>query len=544
MIKILVEVHKKNISFSLYTSRQKIENINNTNVINTQKMIFSDAYINENIDIIKSFFNLIVLKREIDSVRILTNDLFPLVYSIVEDISNVKEIDLVEDKNVSYIIFEKLLSSKYIERVNCYSIPSFMLDKLDIDKDIEIKTRCEVLYLSDFMEKNNFHSYSDVYYKKTIDVSCQFDKTSLEDIDAFFRFNNKLKVINLYDVDENGINYILTKIKENNKKNIKIVLHQKENNNTIIKLVDHITNKNKKLLKNNNLRLKIEYTNEYRSKNTMKQINLGFFRFILILFIALAISLAVVFYLKYKEDTRKINEELDGIDEAIDLNEIDNFFEEEKNFDDTPLEEEPEKEEDKPEPSEPSPYYKEFNQVFDELLKINDETVGWLKINNTNINYPVVQHSDNEYYLNNSYYKKRNSHGWIFLDYRNNINPLDKNIIIYGHRNNYGVMFANLKKVLDKNWYTNKSNQIITFNTIHKNMKWQIFSIYTLKNTNDYLTMSFANDETFENFLKMIKKRSIYNFKVDVKASDNILTLSTCYNNSEYRLVVHAKLLK
>ena len=130
------------------------------------------------------------------------------------------------------------------------------------------------------------------------------------------------------------------------------------------------------------------------------------------------------------------------------------------------------------------------------------------------------------------------------MDYRNRIDALDRNTIIYGHRNSKGLMFGTLKNVLEKKWYTNKSNQIITFNTLNTDMKWQIFSIYTLKNTNDYLITTFTSDETYNTFLDKIKKRSIYDFGVEVGVDDNILTLSTCYNNAEYRLVVHAKLIK
>ena len=124
------------------------------------------------------------------------------------------------------------------------------------------------------------------------------------------------------------------------------------------------------------------------------------------------------------------------------------------------------------------------------------------------------------------------------------MNNLDKNTVIYGHRNNIGIMFGTLKKVLEKQWYTNKDNQIITFNTPNAEMKWQIFSIYTIKSTNDYIQVKFPTDSTYSSFLSKLKKRSIYNFKVDVSKDDKILTLSTCYKNAKNRLVVHAKLIK
>ena len=555
MHKILVEVNKNTLSFSLLSSRVKSENLNDTNVIDTERMVFSDKYINDNLELIKSFFNVIVLKKEIDTISISINAIFPLIYRIISDISKINNVILLEDKTVSYIIFEHLVESKYIKNIECYSMPSFMLNKLDIDKDMNVKSRCEVLFLSNFMEKNEFNTYSDVYYKKSIEIDCKMSKEDKSDIESFLKFNNKLKVINLYNVDKDNIELILELLKSNNRKNIKLVLHQNDKERSIIDVSESLKSGYKKLLKDNNIRIKVNYTKEYRDKNTLKQVNLSFFRLILILFIIIAIVSSIVFSLKYEGDTDTINEEMDNLDEVIDLNKIDEFIQESESLivedeDEEMLEEDSNVDNntsvtpDKPSNTKPSPYYRKFEQVFEELLKENNETVGWLKVNNTKINYPVTKHSDNKYYLNHSYYKKKNSHGWIFMDYRNSIDTLDKNTIVYGHRNSKGLMFGTLKNVLEKSWYTNKNNQIITFNTLNEDMKWQIFSIYTLKNTNDYLITNFTNDTTYGNFLNKVKGRSIYDFGVEVGVQDNILTLSTCYNNAEYRLVVHAKLMK
>lgn len=82
---------------------------------------------------------------------------------------------------------------------------------------------------------------------------------------------------------------------------------------------------------------------------------------------------------------------------------------------------------------------------FSELKKINSETVGWVQVPGTDINYPFVQARDNKYYLENSFYKENSASGWIFLDYRNNKNDYDKNTIIYGHALKVGAMFGTLK---------------------------------------------------------------------------------------------------
>jgi len=182
--------------------------------------------------------------------------------------------------------------------------------------------------------------------------------------------------------------------------------------------------------------------------------------------------------------------------------------------------------------------------LFEDLLNKNSDTVAWLKVNNTDIDFPVVQSKDNEYYLNHNFKKKYNEIGWTFADYRNNFPELDDNTIMYGHTyRNSSLAFSSLKTVLNKSWYNNEENHIIEFTTEKKAMKFKIFSIYTVKNTNDYLKINM-NEEEFNKYIEKAKKRSIKNFKTEIIYGDKIITLSTCYNTSNYRLVVHAKLIE
>lgn len=180
---------------------------------------------------------------------------------------------------------------------------------------------------------------------------------------------------------------------------------------------------------------------------------------------------------------------------------------------------------------------------FQNLLKENQETVSWITVNGTNINYPVVQHSDNEYYLNHSFDGSKNSAGWIYLDYRNNIENTEKNTIIYGHSRENGTMFGSLKNIINNDWYSNSQNYVVKMSTPKENTLWQVFSIYKTPYTNDYIQTEFSNNNEFLKFINKIKNRSIYDFKTNVGANDNILTLSTCYGIND-RVVMHAKLIK
>lgn len=180
---------------------------------------------------------------------------------------------------------------------------------------------------------------------------------------------------------------------------------------------------------------------------------------------------------------------------------------------------------------------------FDELLQKNSDTVAFLKVNGTNINYPVVQYTDNEYYLTRSFDKKNNDAGWIFLDYRNDINNLGANTIIYGHSRLDTTMFGTLKNIFKNNWYKNTDNYVVNLSTPRENTLWQVFSVYSIPDESYYITTYFHNKKDHQAFIDTIVGRSKYNFNAEVNTDDKILTLSTCYTDNK-RVVLHAKLIK
>ncbi len=180
---------------------------------------------------------------------------------------------------------------------------------------------------------------------------------------------------------------------------------------------------------------------------------------------------------------------------------------------------------------------------FKDLKSKNPDSVAWLSVAGTEINYPVVQTKDNNYYLKHSFDKSYNQAGWIFADYRNNMKNLDKNTIIYGHAFLIKIMFGTLKNTLEQDWYSNPDNHFVRLTTEDETTTWEVFSTYRIKTTDDYLAVSFNNDTEFNNFVDLVKNRSIHRFENIPNFSDKIITLSTCYNLSE-RVVVHAKLIE
>lgn len=176
---------------------------------------------------------------------------------------------------------------------------------------------------------------------------------------------------------------------------------------------------------------------------------------------------------------------------------------------------------------------------FEKLKETNSDTIAWIKVNGTDIEYPVVKTTNNDYFLTHSFDKSYNSAGWIFADYKNKFDGTDKNIVVYGHNRKDGSMFGTLKNILNENWYNNEENLQIKFATEEGECTFQVFSIYRIEKEDYYITTSFKND--FEKFLNTIKKRTIKNFDIELNENDQILTLSTCDNNNKYRVVLHAK---
>ena len=183
-----------------------------------------------------------------------------------------------------------------------------------------------------------------------------------------------------------------------------------------------------------------------------------------------------------------------------------------------------------------------MNVNFNELLAKNSDTVGWIKVDGTKVNYPIVQAEDNDYYLTHAFNKKKNAGGWIFADYRDNFEEFEKNTIIYGHNMNNKTMFGSVPQMLNNSYLNNSDNYYIKVSTPTCNTVWKLFSIYVIEPEVYYIKTNFRT-YSFEEFISTLKSRSIYNFGIDVSSNDKILTLSTCDNTGTKRIAVHAKMI-
>ena len=177
------------------------------------------------------------------------------------------------------------------------------------------------------------------------------------------------------------------------------------------------------------------------------------------------------------------------------------------------------------------------------LKEKNNDTIGFINVKNTNINYPIVQTTNNDYYLNHAYDKSYNEAGWVFMDYRNN-NFNDFNTIIYGHGRLNKTVFGSLKDLLKDSWQSNKDNYTLTISSLTMNYVYQIFSIYTIDAESYYIKTEFDNNEEKFDWITEMNNRNTSIIYSPANINDKIITLSTCLNNDNGRIVIHAKLIK
>lgn len=239
------------------------------------------------------------------------------------------------------------------------------------------------------------------------------------------------------------------------------------------------------------------------------------------LYILLFISIAVFcFYKAYeiKEEQTKIKEEQT---ELIDIAEI------------------PEKVEDIEEKKE------EIN--FQELININSDFVGWIKIEDTNINYPIVQGTNNTYYLKHSFYKEYSNAGSIYMDATANSNFSSKNTFIYGHYTSDGSMFGQIGKYMKQDFY-DKHKEIYIY-TSEQNYKLEVFSVHVDKASSKSYQMNFTTDESYKDYIDLMKSYSVIKSDIEIDyTEDRIVTLYSCSHERGHakddRYFVHAKLIE
>ena len=451
--------------------------------------------------------------------------------------------------------YEMFLDVLCIKQIDCYYMPRFIKDKFEKRK-VKVNLYNKDKVSDRFMLLQDSFDYETLYYKKNIEIKENY-ATLVSDLKEFLRINYNLKSIHLYVFDKELIKSILELIKKDESRNIIVFLHQGyDEDNFITKNFAWLKELNKKCKDEYTCEFRIIYSNSFLFNNLFKQLTFNNLKLISLLCIYVSlVSLIIVKSYEYVEKmsidelNNTINNGSYGADNNFELDRLDDSVSDEE--DDTTEEDNiannttnnsSNNSNKNNKPSTSSKY--KFEKTFSKLQKINNETVGFLTVKGTNINYPIVQHSDNSYYLKNDFYKKKSSMGWVYMDYRNDSKNFNSNNIIYGHSMLNGTMFGTLKNVLTSSFRKNSENMIISYDTPTAQYKFKIFAGYRVEYTTDYLKTEFENKKDFDSFVKLIRGRSSFKTNDKVEFGDKILTLSTCAGNGKKRLVVHAVLIE
>ena len=177
----------------------------------------------------------------------------------------------------------------------------------------------------------------------------------------------------------------------------------------------------------------------------------------------------------------------------------------------------------------------------------NKKVIGWIKIDDTPIDYPVMQTTDNEYYLNHDLNQKEDKNGCIFMDYQCDVVKGCDNIILYGHHMKSGKMFGSLNKYSQKSYF--EKHRYIDFDTIYKKGKYEVMYVFRSKvyseedvNFKYYQFIDAGSSKEFDSYMNEMAEASLYDTGVTASYGDELLTLSTCdYQQKKGRFVVVAK---
>ncbi|MGE6517550.1 class B sortase [Lysinibacillus sphaericus] len=182
---------------------------------------------------------------------------------------------------------------------------------------------------------------------------------------------------------------------------------------------------------------------------------------------------------------------------------------------------------------------------FNELLAVNDGIVGWISVDNTKLNNPILQADNNDFYLNHNFKNRESRAGSVFMDYRNDALDMSRNTILYGHAMKNGTMFGSLKNYLNQDYAD--AHRTIYLDTLYDGYDIEVFAAYETTIDFYYIETEFKSNESFFQFIEQVQARSTIEMNIEIGPDDKILTLSTCKDSvmsDDHRFVVQGKLVK
>ncbi|WP_236690910.1 class B sortase [Lysinibacillus xylanilyticus] len=182
---------------------------------------------------------------------------------------------------------------------------------------------------------------------------------------------------------------------------------------------------------------------------------------------------------------------------------------------------------------------------FNDLLSVNNNIVGWISTDGTKLNNPILQAENNDFYLNHNFKDRESRAGSVFMDYRNDVQDINRNTILYGHAMKNNTMFGSLKNYLNQQYVD--EHPIIYLDTLYESYDVEVFAAYETTIDFYYIETEFKSNDTFLKFLDEIQAHSAIEMNVEIGPEDKILTLSTCKDSvmsDDHRFVVQGKLVK
>ena len=263
-MKVIIRADDKKVTILYKQEDEEIIDIDeNTNIINTEELLFNENYLIENKNIIANFIRGILLSKNINTLSIVDEGLIEISIDIAKMIKEVTNIYIECDTQLKFEVYEKLLKYKTLKYLNCYDMQTFMLEELDRD-NLKIDLRNTSGLSSNFVIKNELYHYSDIYYKTCIKIDNTLNDNDVLDFITFCKVNRKLKEVEVYNFNIKLIRKIMKLLIENNIRNIKIsIIPDKNNEIDIQDNIDIFKFINKRYNKRYGMKINIKYSNKY-----------------------------------------------------------------------------------------------------------------------------------------------------------------------------------------------------------------------------------------------------------------------------------------
>ena len=192
----------------------------------------------------------------------------------------------------------------------------------------------------------------------------------------------------------------------------------------------------------------------------------------------------------------------------------------------------------KPEETKEEAPKRQISMDFTELLKTNSDIKGWIFGEGTNVDYPILQTDDNDFYMDHLYNKEANSSGSIFADYRNQSDFSDRNTVLYGHHMGNGTMFGSIEHYASQDFYD--ATPTMKLYTPEGDYLIELICGTHESGDEQFVEFNFKTEEDFQKYVESFRARSTFKSDVQVQPGDKLISLCTCayvFDNARYLLM-------